>query len=383
MPEFNEDYKAKLLIWHHKTLANNLQRHDQDKLFTVFREIVTWCIKGVINKLKKVLDSKNDSIYKDIIFSTLKDVNSGFNIREIVATVGKTDVMKLIHEEQSTPYLYLGSALEIAIENNDLKMVQCILSRKSPKIRQATKYLRQACDRESEMFKSILSYIKEFHDKSKSRKDDFVDYGCALTRTIDNCRLDLVKILIENGANPNESKDHEGVFSPLCHAMWTGNYEIVEYLLNIGSNKFFIPDKEDTLVELINHRLQYVYYRADEQDMKNFREMINILISKVEDMHKNVLDFNQKLVDFVEKNQLKLVYLIACQLDSGMKNARFPLHFSIQKKSFDNAEFFLKHGASVFSLDRERKLPLDCLKEIDSHLLTESQKKMAQWLDLL
>ena len=79
MPEFNEDYKAKLLIWHHKTLANNLQRHDQDKLFTVFREIVTWCIKGVINKLKKVLDSKNDSIYKDIIFSTLKDVNSGFN----------------------------------------------------------------------------------------------------------------------------------------------------------------------------------------------------------------------------------------------------------------------------------------------------------------
>ena len=190
MPEFNEDYKTNLLISQNKTLANNLQRHPQNELFTVFQEIVTWCIKGEINKLKEVLDSDYNSIYRDVIFSTLKDEDSGFNIREIVATVGKTEVMKLIHEEQSTSYLYLGTALEIAIWKNDEKMVECILSRKHPKIRHATRYLSQACKSTSEIFKLILNYVKEMHDKSKTSKDDIYDYDDVLMTTVSQCRLD-------------------------------------------------------------------------------------------------------------------------------------------------------------------------------------------------
>ena len=117
MLEFKGDYKAKLRLSDQKWWTSGFRHHDQDQLSKVFQEIVTWCIKGQTDKLEKAFGCKPDPIYKDVLFSTLKDDRSGLNIREIVATIGDIKVMKLIHEDQTSPHLYLGNALEKAIKN--------------------------------------------------------------------------------------------------------------------------------------------------------------------------------------------------------------------------------------------------------------------------
>ena len=248
MSRFKEDYKAKLSLSELKwsTTSSSIKRHDHDHLSTVFQEIVSWCIKGQTEKLKEVLDSQTNPIYKDVLFSTLKDLRSGLNIREIVATIGQIKVMKLIHQEQTSPHLYLGSAFGIAIRNLDLEMVQCILSRKNSRFRCTQSDLRSVWEPEGkgrEIFKAIVTFTKETKSKSK-RLEEEIDFEDELFRAIREERYELVKILIENGADPNEPRGHEEICSPLCHAMFTGNYEIVEYLINNGSNRFFFSTKK-------------------------------------------------------------------------------------------------------------------------------------------
>ena len=314
MSEFEEDYKAELRFSEQKRWTSALKGYENHKLSKVFQEIITWCIKGQINKLKKILSSDTpDLIYKDVLFSPLKDDRSGLNIREIVSTVGKTEVMKLIHEDQSTPYVYLGNALEIAISNNDLKMVKCILSRKSSKL-QCTKYdLRSAFrSKNGEIFQTIIDFMKETESKTDSASDNYLDG--LLYEAIRGHRLDFVKLIIENGGNPNGRRWNERNRTPLFVAMLTGEYQTVEYLINIGADKLlFNYEYVETSVEVLN--LIYLE-ELKNRDKGCLTKMIDTLISKVEGMENDEEDYNHKLVNVVEKNQLKLMKVLVFQLES-------------------------------------------------------------------
>ena len=382
--EFKEDYQTRLNL-SKQALPKSLLRHEQDELSSAFQDIVRWCIKGEINKLKKAINNKPDSIHEDIIFSSLKDEKSGYNIREIVASVGKTEVMKLIHKEQTTPHLYLGNALVIAIGNRDLKMVQCILSRKSSKLRCTQYNLFQAYSHQRpDIFKVIVDYMKDTEDKPRSPNDKFFCFDGLLCRAIEEDRFDFVKLIIENGGNPNEPRSMEERLTPLCVAMLKGKYATVEYLINNGADELFC-DKTVTSVEGLNQRLK----RLTQQKYKcmgDLIEMIDSLISKVEGMERKELDYNQKLVDVVEKNRLKLVKLLICQPApykyefEASFHASFPLHCSIQARNFETTEFLLKSGASVLSRDKKSKLPIDHLRKINLDSLSEMDKRRVKEL---
>ena len=158
--EFKEDYRAEL-----KCINKHLSKE--------FGEVVTWCIKADIENLQEIIKSESNSIYKQIIFSNLKDKYSNLNLREIVATTGKTEVMKAIHVDHSQEgpgrHLFLGKALEIAIAKEDLNMVKCILSRNYPKINNIFEYLKSVYDPEKiKLFGEIANYASRTEGKYRS-----------------------------------------------------------------------------------------------------------------------------------------------------------------------------------------------------------------------
>ena len=164
---FASDYKAKLYNPHS---LKKLKPHKEEELSQAFEKIVSWCINGKVNELKEVLQnpSKPTNIYEDIIYSNSKDEQSGLNIREIVVSTSQIEVMKLIHEYRSiNKYLYLGQALAKAINKKDLKMVQCILSRRDPKITSIEEHI--PFDFEPQMYgiiKEIVTYMRMTKNKN-------------------------------------------------------------------------------------------------------------------------------------------------------------------------------------------------------------------------
>ena len=56
-------------------------------------------------------------------------------------------------------------------------------------------------------------------------------------------------------------------------------------------------------------------------------------------------------------------------------DASYPLHYSIQTKNFRNTEILLDNGASVFYLDKDKRLPLDHLKDIKTDYMPEKKKR--------
>ena len=129
--EFEKDYKAQLSLTSGKKIPQ--KPWEKKTLSQVFEEVVSWCINGQTEELKKAIDSLSEPSYKAIVFSTFKDAKTGYNIREIVAATGQVEVMKIIHADQA-PYrpLYIGKALEYAISRDDFKMVSCIIERTIP-----------------------------------------------------------------------------------------------------------------------------------------------------------------------------------------------------------------------------------------------------------
>ena len=351
--EFRDDYKAKL-------------KDQSGRTSQVFEDIVSWCINSRIDKLQDVLNDKNDSIYKNIIFSSEKDVYSGYNIREIVAFTGKVEVMKLIHEDQPptgpTKHLYLGKALKIAILKENTRMVQCILGRNYPKIKNILDYLESAIDPQRiEIFKAIVSYIRR-NNEEYSNYGKYINYGNVFVKALEGERLDLVKVLIEHGANPN---DHFGIqkSSPLFLAMKKGNYEIVDYLIENGARKItFGVD----YVESFNLELMALTKMLTEQEKKNLENVIRCLISKVEDYRDQKLDCHKPLKEVFEKNRLPLMKKLLLQSYSRKNiDITFPLHNAIQMENFDYAEFLVNNGAGLYVYDKKGQLPIDYLKQKD------------------
>ena len=74
--EFKEDYKAKIKVYN--TTKDSLKSYNNEKLTESFEQVVSWCINDLTEKLEEVLDTPSDSIYKELIFSNVKDDHSGY-----------------------------------------------------------------------------------------------------------------------------------------------------------------------------------------------------------------------------------------------------------------------------------------------------------------
>ena len=371
--EFKEDYKAKA------------KSCEDDNMSQAFQEVVTWCINNEIDKLKEVLDSKSSSLYKEIIFSALKDQESGYNLREIVASTGRIDVMKAIHLDYTTDgpvkHLYLGKALEVAISKENLGMVQCILSRDNPKIPKVLNYLQSAFEPQRfEIFREIATYIHRNKNKYHSFYGESPNYQDLLTRAINDERLDLVKVLMTTGACPNEGGGKLREL-PLLTAMKTGNFAIVECLIQNGSIKIFSDIIQDVPIEYLNLRLISAIEKWTVKDKRNFQRMMNHLTN---DCEINESKIKNKLDEVIKMNRLDLMKRLFVQVTLCENvDSKFPLHNAVQLEKYEFAEFLVNNGAGLFVHDKKGSLPDDYLIEKAKMSFSEDKRKSVAKLKYL
>ena len=364
--QFNEDYKADMKS---ESVPQYIHSEFKDEILAkAFQDVVSWCLKAEIEKLKEGL---NKPPFSYIMFSNIKDKTSGYNLREIVAATGKVEVMKIIHEDQNL-CLYLGKSLDIALSNEDFKMVCCILSRKVPQVPKIRQSLFNAYQTENfEMLQEIVHYMKD----TKAPNDKFNNFAEVLFHAISDERLPVVKLLVQNGADLNEERWTNWRFScgitTLCAAMNTGNFEIVEYLINNGSRKFLTETSQDDSIEFLNLRISWLKDRSD-SNLKNVEKIIDSMISIAEKM--TVLN-HQAFDKVVERNRLRIVKILISHMNTCKEvEIPYPLHCAIQVENYYNIEFLLTNEVSVLVRDKTNKLPLDHLKEKDLSLLSVEDK---------
>ena len=230
-----------------------------------FQELVSWCMKGDAKNLEKAINAEGqlvnakpnhysnqheDSIsYHKFILTRREEAADEFtklSINEFATISGHVEIMKVLLKvyQEKTYYLInryhrsceLKQCLKIAMVKNNFQMVKCLVE---------------------QYFKWDE---KDDHGRGHSK---FVDYGDCLRLACEIGKVEIVKLLIENHANPNQCRtvnygyDEEeknstyGFKSPLRVAAEKGNDEIVEYLLQNGANVFQQDEKGRNPLELL------------------------------------------------------------------------------------------------------------------------------------
>lgn len=153
-------------------------------------------------------------------------------------------------------------------------------------------------------------------------------YESALMLALYRGKLDIAKLLIENGADPNQVSDRK---LPLQAALgWKGSRPLVELLLEKGA----LINQSD------GHGMTPLKYAIDGPDRLRF------LIERGADVNQ--------------------------QDDQG----RTPLHFAAEKFCVRSAQIFIRHGADLTIPDNNGKTPPDLAKE-KSRLFGEFLEKVA------
>ena len=92
--------------------------------------------------------------------------------------------------------------------------------------------------------------------KTKGSYDHRVNYGDILLKAIEDERMDLVKLLLTHKADPNVSGFRKENLTALFRAMRTGNFEMVEFLIDNGSFCFFHGYIQNEPIEYVNVALK-------------------------------------------------------------------------------------------------------------------------------
>ena len=292
LKEFKSTFKAKLQI---QCCKNKNCSFSENELSKAFEEIISWCINNDVDNLKRVIDRDNIdhddvdgesdddsdddsdlnsySIYKHLIYGVdCRDLETGYNIREIVSATGNVETMKLISNAEEEEHIYFGNALEISIIKNDVDMIRCILCI-TP--RYVDNYLSK---------KDFLIVLKGYIDHKKmdlvQNKDIFI--GDMLRSAIEAKNMDALKIFVSNGFDMN-GKRHRRDGPPLHTAVRKGDFDIVEFLLNNGASPFLRDDSCNAL-EII----KYDSKRFSEEEILRLEPITELLLLKMKENRKKI-----------------------------------------------------------------------------------------------
>ena len=241
--EIQPNYKAKL-----KDI--NVKEYGE-KSSEAFENIVTWCLNG---EVKKLTEASQIDLYRKILYSLgskpCVDVLTEYNICEFASISGSVEVMKTL------PKNYMGRSLIFAILKDDLEMVKYILSTKASY--ENTGVLSCICPAVQrgnlEVVKTLVENRKNW-SKEYNGNVRYIDYRNALEIAVDKERMDLVKLLVNNNADPT---------SALRNAVANNNYEIVEFLVDNGACLFQIF-RNKSFMKHVNHDNISVGGKEDEK----------------------------------------------------------------------------------------------------------------------
>eukprot|EP01132_Coremiostelium_polycephalum_P002194 gene2194-2700_t len=234
--------------------------------------------------------------------------------------------------------------LHIAIKNQDKKMVILLLEKNADVNAQRHYYLYDetplslaAKPWNTEIIESLLVQGKNVQVNTLDK-----DGKTPLHRAVENKKLNIVKLLLENGANVNiPDRDHN---TPLNTAAEIGDQEMMLLLLEKNTNS----------TKKSNTPLIWIVYLSNLY--KNlFKKGQNADASVNEKVEHELLQ-----AAILESNQEKLKPLLKKGVDVNKKNKKgsAPLHLAITTKAEEIVKLLLKYKADVNTKDQDGATPL-------------------------
>ena len=196
------------------------------KMYETFEKLITMCLKGQVADLKSCIENKDTPLFENLLKNNARDVHTGYNAYEFVAIQGNMDVMMCLYKNYLTSEQF-GKAMEYAIMKDDAARVRYMIE-EMPKLKSGKEMyiaLRNGSKRCIDLIANIGDCINDFDEEGYS----------ALQRMCKEGRLDHVKFLMENKADPGR-KSNKQVPSPLHLAIKYQHVEIVKHLINNGAD---------------------------------------------------------------------------------------------------------------------------------------------------
>lgn len=175
-------------------------------------------------------------------------------------------------------------------------------------------------------------------------------------------RLDIVKLLVESGADIHKLDNHQG--SPFLKALASGNPDVVEYLLQKGANI-------NAMTEITGNPLHFVLQFFNRKKKKNEATFQPIRVALLKILSPRV----KGIVNDLNKEGLPALFFTAdgekipeaeILLKSGAKLSvvdktygNSVLHYAAHNQSLTMVKFFAEKGASINAKNKEGGTPLD------------------------
>ena len=304
-PDFEPTYKGVLKFL--RSFQNDYwKRYSKQEINEAFEEIVTWCIKGETEKVKKAYSNYSKPVYKDLFESAYpRDVESGLKIREIVSVMGHVELMSFILQSCTPKTFNFDKYLNIALRKEAVKMVECILKETKSVLYYLQRRNMECFDHilgNNEIFQLYYEYLmKEKEEHGHGYK--YVDFGYlfkSIASNYNELSWNKVKFLLEKDANPNANLDELG--NTLLHkAVENADIQKVMFLLDNGAGMFMRNRALENPLQVIQKKLKK-YCESHVLDVNSsypftyvhsMKDIIKLLSSRMEENQQSV-DINYK-----------------------------------------------------------------------------------------
>jgi len=182
-----------------------------------------------------------------------------------------------------------------------------------------------------------------------ANKRNFFTRDTLLIEAADNGHMDVVKLLIENGAGVNLKG--EAWYGPLHAAAAKGHIEVVNILLENGADVN------------IFHQNKPLHNAA----MNGHIEVARILLAHGADINAKGTDEASPLHTAVSNNQLAMLKWLLSKGANVNPRASYgctPLHFAASRNNVEIGRILLEHGADTTLECNGRRVPDEFLKAI-------------------
>ncbi|ADG70335.1 ankyrin repeat domain-containing protein [Brachyspira murdochii] len=206
------------------------------------------------------------------------------------------------------------------------------------------------------VYKKDYDMVKYLLDKGANPNTSNNENKTALMIAIANDNFDISKLLIQQGANIN-TKDEYG-YTALMRAAMIGSYEMVKFLLENGAN---INTKDNDGNTVLYYNIRYDHYGKEEM-LENAKKIFNLLIKYGADVNTKDnygasllnaayslegLTPNREMFKVLVENGFDLESRIKAGEDYPAGYDYTPLMIAALRNDYDMVKFLVEKGADV------------------------------------
>lgn len=216
---------------------------------------------------------------------------------------------------------------------------------------------------EANQFKMVDNFLKTGINIDAPQK--YTKENTPLTAAIELNNLEMVKFLVEHGANVNTNK-----ISPLLTATYIGNrtLDIVKFLVEHGADVNVRNKDGDT-------PLYNAFCNSDGIEMVKFLVEHGADVNAVDNLNGETPIFNApRWIDEAHTHMLdKFTYLIEHGADINFKNkhGETPLMIAAKRNKISISKILIEHGADINIRNKLGKTAKDIAVENNKHVIVE------------